>query len=360
MSTLTYRVTGTVLATLALTFGASGVMSASASAAAPTLAVSTTADVIEDATYQITLAGSGNQADRVTATIKAAGGQPCAANYAADDGTVVLGEYDSRGWLGTVGPFAVSLNRTTADAGDYRICAWVSGASGTARFELPLTVRTPKASVTAAAPATVAPGQTFQVTTVAQTEVTRALYLDVNNPGIPCGANYSANTGLSGVLTGTQNQGGPHQHVVNVTAPSAPGTYMLCGYVQEGRNDTVPEAAFASQFTVVAQSGAAVLTVARGPINVSRRTGRGALAVTCQNVPADRCTVQLRLQIRGKTVATVRGTVAGGQTKALAVRLTAKARRSLRRSTTVRVTGTSKNRARDSVGVNTTIKVRPK
>lgn len=218
-----------------------------AQAAVPNLEIKNSADPLEDVAFQITFDGSVTQEHQLFATIKAAGGQPCAANYAADEGGEDL-YYDQ-----TVGPgpYSQAQNKTVYDSGNYVVCAWLSddydGASTVVGpVSHPLAVRVPRSSVSISAPNPAPYKQAFQLTFTAQTEVDREIFATWQAPGIPCAANYDADSG-SDLLYSQDNTGGPFSYTLNIE-PHGAGTYTVCAWVQESYDDTVPE--FATQKTV--------------------------------------------------------------------------------------------------------------
>ena len=216
--------------------------------AATTVNITTSADPIEDVTFQITLAGQSDNARNLYATVKPAGGQPCAVTYSADDGDTFVSGAD------VTGTYSIVRNATLSRSGDYLLCAWVQTTSGAtaadAATSKPLTIRVPRASGTVRAPAVVNAFSVFQIAIDTQAEVQRNLYVDVNPPGVPCGANYSANQRQFSLIAGRDIVGGPVTHTVNVTSPEVGGIYTVCGYVQETSGETVPEATFTGQFGV--------------------------------------------------------------------------------------------------------------
>jgi len=220
---------------------------APAAASADEVMVTASPDPVEDVPYQVSVSGTGSTGMQVDVTMKAAGGQPCAANRAADTGSGVMSRLAS-------GPFSYVVNRFTADSGTYLLCAWVAGESDdspTAVAQQVFTVRPPKATASVVVPARVGGGSRFQLSVVAQTEVHRGLFVDVNGPGVPCAANFAANRTLVSVFDSRWNVGGPFTHTANVSAPRRrPGIYRVCGYVQEEGDDSVAEATFGTPFTV--------------------------------------------------------------------------------------------------------------
>ena len=231
------------LAVVGCVLGAAG----PASALADTVAIGTSADPVEDVTYQITVSGSTNVHEVVFATIKAAGGRTCAANRAADDGSSVFSAE------GATGQFSVVRNWTTYDSGTYLLCAWAGKSSSdppTAVAQQLITVRAPYSTGSVAVPSVVTGGAVFQMSVTAQTEVRRGVFVEINRPGIACAPNLDANREWADALNGS-NTGGPFVYTSNVRAPTAPGDYGVCGYFQEDSDDTVPEATFGAAFHVI-------------------------------------------------------------------------------------------------------------
>jgi len=105
-----------------------------------------------------------------------------------------------------------------------------------------------------------------------------------------------------------------------------------------------------------ASSGTAVLKLQGRSVTINLKSGRGTMASTCDNVPADHCAVALQLtgssaaaaRKRTVIVGAAKGTIAGDKTGRLTFRLTRKGLTLLRerRAHTVKVTarGSSKNR----------------
>lgn len=219
-----------------------------ATALGASVAITSSPDPVEEVTYQLSIAGTATSTETVFATVKATGGRPCGANYAADDGTPILYHAPP-----STGPFGLTLNRTTYDAGSYLVCAWVGthpSAPPTAVAELVIAVRAPASTASVAVPARVGAQSTVQIGVIAQTEVSRLLFVGINAPGIPCAANYAANRSVTDVLGYQETTGGPFTYTRNVVVPRPPGLYSVCGYVQEQGSDAVPEATFGTQFTI--------------------------------------------------------------------------------------------------------------
>lgn len=260
-------------------------LAGSASASAAPIAISVSADPVEDLAFQVTLAGSGATNGEAFAKLKPAGGRPCGATYSADDG-------ESFAYADSASAtFTLPYNRTVGDPGDYLVCAWLqessSSAAALAAASATVTVRQPRSSGSFAVPARVRPGATFKVAMTVQTEVSRLVFAKANAPGVPCGANYRADSGIDYVFYDVENQGGPSTYSANVTAPNRSGVYALCGYVQEGSEDAAAEAAFSAPFTV-ARPASAACRAAR------RRVSRYAAAVRRHASAAQRLSTRAR------------------------------------------------------------------
>jgi hypothetical protein len=236
-------------------------------AAATTVTITPSADPVEDTTYQLTFAGNSDSTRYLWAHIKPAGGQPCGPTRAADnEGSTLVDGYTAQG------SYSKTINVTTRDSGDYLVCAWVQSSSGSttpdAAATKTVTVRPPHSTASVQVPSSVPAGSTFQIGIVAQTEVGRSLFVDLNAPGVPCAANYSANSGYLTVLDDEFNQGGPTTYTRNITAPKPDGAWTVCGWVQEGSGDTVPEATFGAALQVT--PSAACLHALAGADRASR------------------------------------------------------------------------------------------
>lgn len=235
-----------LVAALVATFAVA--LAAASAASADGVAVDASPDPVEDVAYQVSVAGTASSDMRVVVALKPTGGRPCASNSEADDGERIISRDIE------TPSFNVVVNETTLEAGTYLLCAWLSPypwTVPTAVAEKTITVRTPRSSASISVPGRVRAGKTLQVAVTAQTEVSRSLYVDVNLPGIPCGANQEANREMTTVFHGEYITGGPITRTDNVTAGTAPGLYTVCGYIQEYYGDAVPEATFSGSFTVI-------------------------------------------------------------------------------------------------------------
>ncbi len=254
---MTRKLLGAVSATCAVALGSIG---ASSTAAAPTLTLGTGADPTESITTQLLTSGTTtNDRTSLSATIKPTGGQGCAANDSADGGQNLF-----FGANVEEGPFSQSVNHTFESAGSYLLCGWLndneqSGDPVVATASLTFTVRPPHLALSISAPATVRPGQTFQIVTTAQAEVTRKVSEYVlPNTGRGCPANSAASAEASGarsVYWPAQGgewrvEGGPFSESVNETLRST-GRYLICAYVQYPSSESPPEASANAVVTVV-------------------------------------------------------------------------------------------------------------
>jgi hypothetical protein len=182
------------------------------------------------------------------ATIKPAGATAWGFSNAADKGNaLVTGNTEQ-------GAYKETINHTTYDSGDYLVCAWLqdSGSQPTATVatRLGISVRVPHSTAAVQVPAQATAGTPIQIAASIQTEVSRRVYVVVNAPGIPCGANYAADQDLSAIFSGENNTGGPNVLTANYTPPRTAGVYTVCGWIQESGSDTVPESTFTGQFNV--------------------------------------------------------------------------------------------------------------
>lgn len=223
------------------------------SAGAATLTLSTGADPTESIATQLSMSGTTtNSQTGLEATIKPTGGQGCGVSDAADSGQNLFFGSDV-----AEGPFSQSVNHTFQSAGTYLLCAWLddNSASGdpvVAAASLTFTVRAPHLALSISAPATVRPGQTFQIVTTAQAEVSRSVSEYVlPNTGRGC----PANGGAAGQASGSKSvywptrygsswnvEGGPFTESINETIGS-PGHYLICAYVQYPSDQSPPEIA---------------------------------------------------------------------------------------------------------------------
>lgn len=71
----------------------------------------------------VTVTGASEAPERVFATVRSAGGAPCAQSYDADTGTGLISGQSVNG------SFSVQATTTQANAGDYLICLWLAESS---------------------------------------------------------------------------------------------------------------------------------------------------------------------------------------------------------------------------------------
>jgi hypothetical protein len=224
---------------------------ASSAAAAPTLTLRTGPDPTESIATQIEASGTSTNAETtLNATVKPAGGSGCAANSQADGGERLY-----FGLFVEEGPFSKSVNQTFDKAGSYVVCGWLndesqSGDPLVAHTELTFSVRAPHLALSIVAPASVRPGQTFQIVTTAQAEVARTVEeFVIPNTGRGCPANSAAATSTSGDTqiywparfgSSWSVEGGPFSESVNEDLRST-GQYLACAYVEYPTSQSPPE-----------------------------------------------------------------------------------------------------------------------
>jgi hypothetical protein len=177
------------------------------------------------------VAGTSDGGTYVTLKVKGSGGVDCGANPGADTGSEVLTPY-----FQAAGPYTDSRNWTFAAAGSYLLCAWLQDTHGSPMMTASrtITVRLPKLSLVISAPASVNPGQIFQMATTTQAEATRYLYVSaVADTGRGCPANAAAAQAAATrkIIDGVGVTGGPTTDTRDVMLSTA-GQYLLCGYLQ--------------------------------------------------------------------------------------------------------------------------------
>ena len=260
-----------------------------AARAAPTIQLSVAADPAESITTQISASGtddSPSQSAQLQVTLKTAGGQPCGANYEADNGSTIT--QGGGGVQISNGPYAWTVNYTFSSAGSYLICAWIEDYSQTpttvlATASLAVTVRPPHLSASISVPSTVQTGQAFQVATTAQAETSRDLYeLVIANTGDGCPANAAAAESApksSSVFANGEDDsisvvGGPTTDTENQQF-SVAGAYLYCAYWEYPNSSSPPEGTTSASLTVAAPPHCVVPKVVA---NMSLGEARSALA----------------------------------------------------------------------------------
>ena len=277
-------------------------LSAATAIAAPSLTLSTGPDPAESITTQIIASGTTTNGETVlSATYKASGGQGCGSNYSADGGETIFS--DRR--VEEVS-FTHSENHEFARAGSYLLCAWLNDESQlgdpvVATASLTVVVRPPHLTLAISAPPVVSTGQTFQITTTAQAEVSRTVNeYTIPNTGRGCPANAGATVDASGASSvyfaahGTfwDLDGGPFTEVANQIFNSA-GQYLVCAYIEYPSTESSPEITANATITAVAPPP---------PCVVPSFTTATRLATIEQAIRAGSCAVGTVRSIASRTV----------------------------------------------------------
>jgi hypothetical protein len=228
--------------------------SAAPAFASPTLELTRgSAEPVESITTQVGAVVTNGGNDELLMHVKPTGGEGCGANPSADAGEGVI----NSSITSETNPVSFTQNWTFGAAGNYRVCAWVTGNSTTevlTSAEATFHVRPPHLALSLSSPASVAPNQTFQIATTAQTETERAVWVYVvPNTGSGCPANAAAASNASGsrtVLSGWEVTGGPLIESKNETIQT-PGVYLVCAYVEYPGTESAPEITASAQTSVV-------------------------------------------------------------------------------------------------------------
>lgn len=217
---------------------------APAALATPSINTSVGPDPVESVTTQLGLTGNSDENDGyIQLNVKPTGGTDCGANPDADNGSEVLEDYVDAGAINE------SNNYTFQNAGSYLLCGWLedngpNGRQVVAHISTTISVRRPKLSLSIAAPASVQPNTTFQVTTTAQAEASRDVYVRVvpdTGRGCPANASAAADSDVTTIEDGWNVTGGPLNDTQNVSISDL-GKYLACGYFQYNTTDSPPEA----------------------------------------------------------------------------------------------------------------------
>jgi len=227
-SLLALASTVVALAALALAGEASAV-------AAPAIELTRGAsEPVESVTTQLGAVVSNGGGDYFILKVKPTGGEACGANPNADSGYELIGENVTS----ASNPVSISRNYTFQLAGDYRVCAWVTGESTEdvlTSAEATFHVRQPHLTLSVSAPATAPPNQTFQIATTAKAETERSVWeylLPNTGDGCPANANAAYRTSGERQILGTWRvTGGPFTETKNESL-STPGVYLLCAYFE--------------------------------------------------------------------------------------------------------------------------------
>lgn len=243
----------------AVAAGASGCLALAVPAqtlASPTIElIRGSTEPVESITTQLGMIVHNGENDWYGMRIQPAGGEPCAANFDADNGEDVTGgEWD----IGETDPLEFSSNWTFQRAGDYKVCAWVTPGESEhalAAAETTFHVRQPRLALSISVPPSVSPNQTFQVATTAQAETERSVWeYALPNTGDGCPANSAAAgeaPGAREVLTSWNVTGGPATESRNESIES-PGVYLFCAYFEYPSTESPPELSVSAQTTVLA------------------------------------------------------------------------------------------------------------
>ena len=252
-----------LLVTCLVSLSLLGAIGSTSAVASPSLTLTTAPDPAESITTQLIAKGTSEDNRTVLSiTVKPTGGQGCAPNASADSGTRPFETADVEETA-----FSKSFNYQFANAGSYLLCAWLNDNSQTgnpvvATASLTIAVRLPHLVLSVSAPTTVQTGQTFQLVTTAQAEVTRnvSVFL-LPNTGRGCPANVSAAYSTAGESTvdfpahgfssGWLVDGGPFSEPVNEALNTA-GQYLVCAYVQYQSTQSVPEITANTAITAIA------------------------------------------------------------------------------------------------------------
>lgn len=232
---------------------------AATAAAAPTVSISVGADPVESITTQLGVSGTDPSSENaLLLKVKPAGGEACGVNYEADGGREVIGTFDGVG----VGAHTVTVNWTFEAAGSYLLCAWLTDNAEhdepvVASASQTIVVRPPHISLAIKAPSKVAPDQTFQIVTAAQSETSRDVteYIEPNN-GRGCPANAAAASsaaeafGLIPLFLPWNVDGGPFTQSSNEKLEHT-GSYLVCAYAEYPSAESVPEAMALATISVV-------------------------------------------------------------------------------------------------------------
>jgi hypothetical protein len=208
---------------------------------------------VESIATQLGANVSGANGDEFWLFLKSTGGEGCAENPAADGGREIILEDISE-----TGTAVISRNWSFENAGEYRLCAWLTheGSSNTVEHaETTLRVRVPHLAISIAAPPVVSVNQTFQVLTTAQAETERSVYeYTLPNTGDGCPANASAagsSSGSRSLIEDWNVTGGPFTESKNDSFEGA-GVYLVCAYFVYESTGKPPELTASGQFTVTA------------------------------------------------------------------------------------------------------------
>jgi hypothetical protein len=187
--------------------------------------------------------------------LKPSGGEGCAANPNADQGTTII-ERDYAPEHAAA--YSDEANHTFEMAGSYLVCGWVTELGGpeivVASTSTSISVRRPHLALSISVPPQVLVGQVFQVATTAQAETARDVseYL-LPDTGDSCAANARAAYAASSadeIFQYWNVTGGPLTRSANESL-TGPGTYLICAYFEYPDNESQPELATSATVTAV-------------------------------------------------------------------------------------------------------------
>lgn len=230
----------TAVSALAAGVAPAGAVAATASLTAPTVPVP------EDIPTQIAVSGDAGTGLELYVRTRVAGAAPCAPVYKNDTGDTILSR-------DVTGPFSQLTSVTYYSPGANQICIWLQAdsSSNTAAFATTATVnvRQPNTTFSLTPPIGPRSGKQVQLSVTYQAEVERELYVRVKPAGgAGCTPNAKNNTG-DYLISGSSLNGGPAT-LTNTFTAGAPGTYLLCGWVQEDSSDETAEVTTQATFTV--------------------------------------------------------------------------------------------------------------
>lgn len=198
-------------------------------------------DPTEERGVRVTVSGTAPADSALYVTYRPAGGQQCAPTYATEDAIA----NDLMYGRDVSGTYAETETLTVADPGQVLICAYLQGSSSDTQprdqASLVLPVRSATATLGLSFPASVRPGQSFVAGANGTAEFARGLYVTIRPAGAPCGPAYSIEDQHANDLLYGQSVQGTFAQSMTVDGLNA-GTYLACGYVQEGSGDLAPEA----------------------------------------------------------------------------------------------------------------------
>jgi hypothetical protein len=272
-----------------------------------TLTVSAPTTAVEGQSVSFGVSGVAAYKDQLAVAVQAGGCSsrpPTSTTSSRDD--------DPLGVEMPGGAFSSPGAGTAPGDGPASACAWLVDGLG----KLPVIVgqqsffvATPPASIKLKAASRTRQGSTFKVTATATGGTGRRAIVDLNKPGVPCGADARTNARFARVLDAPVSSTEPGSAASDKTTP---GAYTLCGYVQESDIDPEPAEAVTSRVVQVGTPpGCRVATA-------SVRRGR-LLPISCTGIPsAD--TVKIAIRRRGKSVRVSTSRVRGGRAYARAPR----------------------------------------